>query len=71
MSLNLSRKRNEVIHIGRDIRVTVKDINGNRVNLLIEAPDNTAIVRGEVVDQRDPGEPRITIPLAPYLAKAS
>lgn len=54
--LVLSRKLEEVIHIGDDIRVRVLRIGPNRVHLGIEAPDHVAIHRDEAraaVEQAD------------------
>jgi len=53
--LVLSRKRNEVIRIGDDIKIIVVDIRGDKVRLGIEAPQNVAVHRQEVYDaiQRD------------------
>jgi carbon storage regulator len=49
--LVLSRKQNESILIGSDIRVTVTRISGNRVALGIEAPPEIAVVRAEVLNR--------------------
>lgn len=46
--LVLSRKLNETIKIGNDIVITIAYINGKRVGLAINAPDEINIVRGEV-----------------------
>ncbi len=47
--LVLSRKRNEVIVLGSDIRVTVLGLSGTTVRLGIEAPRHIAIARKELV----------------------
>lgn len=46
--LVLSRKRDEVIHIGPDISVRVIRIGPNAVRLGIEAPEHIPIHRDEV-----------------------
>lgn len=50
--LVLSRKIGESVHIAGDIRVTVKDVRGGRVQLCIEAPASIRVVRKEVVDNQ-------------------
>ncbi len=55
--LVLSRKRNETIVIGGQIRVTVVKIDRNAIRLGIEAPGDVPIYREEVIariDQRSP-----------------
>ena len=47
--LVLSRKADESLFIGDDIKVTVVVIDGNRVRLAIQAPKNVPIVRSELV----------------------
>ena len=44
----LSRKENEVIHVG-NIVVRVLSIDGNRCRIAIEAPKEIKILRGELV----------------------
>lgn len=46
--LVLSRKKNENIVIGDDIRVYIVDIRGDTVRLGIMAPDNVPVHRSEV-----------------------
>ena len=46
--LVLSRKLNEEIMIGDDIRIVVQRISGNRISLGIEAPSDVRIIRGEL-----------------------
>jgi carbon storage regulator len=47
--LVLSRKPQEVLHIGGGIEVTVLEVKGNRVKLGIVAPRETSVLRGELV----------------------
>jgi carbon storage regulator len=46
--LVLSRKRNEKILVGDDIKITVVEILGDRVRIGIEAPDFVPVVRAEL-----------------------
>lgn len=48
--LVLSRKRNEVVHIGDDITVTVLRVSDGTVRLGITAPASMAIHRDDTVD---------------------
>lgn len=48
--LVLSRKKDEVICIGDDIKLMVVDIQGDKVRLGIEAPRNVGVHRQEVYD---------------------
>lgn len=50
--LVLTRRFNEAIHIGDDIRVVVVDVQGGKVRLGIEAPDHIRIDREEVRRRR-------------------
>ena len=49
--LVLSRKPNESIMIGDDIRVTITLIRGDKVRIGIEAPSDVPVHRKEVFDQ--------------------
>lgn len=53
--LVLSRKRNEAIVIGNDIRLVIVAIQGDKVRLGIEAPKNVQVDRDEIhqAKQRD------------------
>lgn len=51
--LVLSRKKEEAIVIGDNIRVTVLEVRGNRVRLGIQAPDDVAVHRLEIHCQID------------------
>jgi carbon storage regulator len=46
--LVLSRKVGETIHLGDDIRITVAALQGNRIRIAIEAPEDVLILRGEL-----------------------
>lgn len=46
--LVLSRKTDEVVRIGDDIRITVTRIQGGKVNLGIDCPKDVAVFRGEL-----------------------
>ena len=48
--LVLSRKRDEKIHIGDNIVITVVEIKGDKVRLGIEAPKEIVVHRQEVYD---------------------
>jgi carbon storage regulator len=54
--LVLSRKAGESIHIGRQIKVTIVTINGNRVKVGIDAPEEVPIVRSELQDTQERSE---------------
>jgi carbon storage regulator len=46
----LSRKKDEVICIGDDIKIMVVDIQGDKVRLGVEAPRQVGVHRQEVYD---------------------
>ena len=46
--LVLSRKLNQEIVIGDNVKVTILKVKGNTVRLGIEAPRNVRVVRGEL-----------------------
>lgn len=48
--LVLSRKKNEVIVIGGNIRVMVIEVRGDKVRLGIDAPRDCTVHRQEVAD---------------------
>jgi carbon storage regulator CsrA len=55
--LVLSRKLNQEIVIGDNVKVTVLKIKGNTVRLGIEAPRNIRVIRGELpVHEEAPAE---------------
>ena len=47
--LVLSRKREDAIVIGGDVRITILKIDRNGVRLGIEAPQTTTIIREELL----------------------
>src|SRR5882672_1425379 len=69
--LVLTRKLMEKLYIGDDICVTVVRLEGGQVRLGIEAPRDIAVVRAELVPDRQFGSHRSTprpeapIPTAP------
>jgi carbon storage regulator len=50
--LVLTRRRDEAIVIGGDIKVTVVKMKGSAVLLGIEAPQAVTILRGELRDEK-------------------
>lgn len=54
--LVLSRKKNERLHVGEDITITVVGVNGDRARLGIDAPMSHRIWRDELA----PDDPRRT-----------
>ncbi|MGI6413495.1 MAG: carbon storage regulator CsrA [Syntrophomonadaceae bacterium] len=48
--LILTRKINEAIIIGKNIKITVISVDGNQVKLGITAPNNLSIFREEIID---------------------
>lgn len=53
--LILSRKVNQVILVGDSIKITVVDIGQERVRIGIDAPDDVAIARLEIVGTQATG----------------
>lgn len=51
--LVLSRKTGEKLVIGDGITVTIVEINGNRVRLGFDAPDDVRILRAELACWQD------------------
>jgi len=65
--LVLSRKNNQQVFIGDDIKITVLGVKGRAVRLGIEAPRSCRILRGELADQPVPlGQPA-PLPAAPAI----
>ena len=48
--LVLSRKKDETIIIGDDVKITIVDVRGDKVRLGIEAPNEVPVHRREVWD---------------------
>ncbi len=48
--LVLGRKKNEQIHIGRDITITLLKVKGNTVYLGVAAPREVRVLRHELVE---------------------
>jgi carbon storage regulator len=48
--LVLTRKTNQSISLGENIRVTVLDVEGDRVSIGIDAPKEVRIFRSELLD---------------------
>ncbi len=49
--LVLTRQKNESIILGEDIRITIIDIEGDRVRVGIEAPKTLKIMRAELLEE--------------------
>ncbi len=49
--LILSRRPGEVLRIGDDVAVTIKEIIGGKVKIAISAPRDVKIWRGEIFDR--------------------
>ncbi len=49
--LVLTRKPGQSIHVGDDIRITLKEIKGNQVRVGIDAPSSIKIYREEIYQQ--------------------
>jgi len=49
--LVLSRKTNEEILIGNNVRITIVSMQGGKVRLGIDAPKETNVVRRELLDR--------------------
>lgn len=52
--LVLTRKINETIMIGDDIRITVVALERNKVRIGIEAPREVPVFRSELLEQPEP-----------------
>jgi carbon storage regulator len=48
--LVLTRKTNQAISLGENIRITILDVEGDRVSIGIDAPKEVRIFRSELID---------------------
>ena len=64
--LVITRKVDEAIVIGANIRVVVVDIDGGRVRLGIQAPRDTPIWREELLPVRESAPPEVREPWTPF-----
>lgn len=68
--LVLTRKPNQSIIIGDDIKITVVEVRGEQVRLGITAPKDIPVHRQEIYEAIQHGEPRIgAAPAAPAFAQ--
>ena len=49
--LTITRKLGQAIRIGDTIRVTIKEIRGRQIRLVIEAPQDIRVFREEIYEQ--------------------
>ena len=49
--LILTRRTNETLMIGDDIKITVLNVKGNQVRIGIDAPNNIAVHREEIYER--------------------
>lgn len=49
--LVLSRRPNESLRIGHDVVITVLEVNGDKIRIGIDAPQNVEVHRQEVYDE--------------------
>ena len=47
--LVLKRKTGETIRLGDDVRITIRQVQGDRVRLTISAPDNVPVIHHRLV----------------------
>ena len=61
--LVLSRKRDEEIIVGDNIKIKILQIRGNTVRIGIEAPGEVSVMRGELVKEISPqtGDQSLTV----------
>lgn len=51
--LVITRQTGDSLLVGENIRITVLEVNGDRVKIGIDAPRSVSIVRTEVLETRD------------------
>lgn len=61
--LVLTRKANEQILIGDDIKITLVRVRGNSVRVGIEAPRDVRVVRGELARKLEPQDEALAVEL--------
>jgi len=54
--LILTRKKDETMVVGHEVRVKVLGVSGNQVRIGIEAPREISIMRSELLDTAQQGE---------------
>ena len=59
--LVLTRKPDQAVQIGDDVKVVVLDINRNQVKLGFMAPDSVTILRTELVKRNGNARPILTL----------
>ena len=59
MALVLSRKLDEAIYVGDDVKITIIDIRGDKIRLAIDAPHSTRVDRAEVRERILRGAPKL------------
>ena len=69
--LVLTRKPGEKIHIGPNITITALEINGTKIRIGIEAPEEIAVLRAELAPWTEPAGPKSShsqdmLPRPPY-----
>ena len=52
--LVLSRKPGEKLLIGDQITITIVEVQGNRIRIGIEAPDDVRVLRSELTEWHEP-----------------
>ncbi len=49
--LVLTRQKNQTIVLGDDVKITIVDIDGDRVRIGIDAPKSLRIMRAEILEE--------------------